>query len=145
MPTLREFVDDVGNIVSRVTESVAGVQHSTMQFGIHLPKDLIQEEDRIRSRHGAPGSRPLKAAFVDAIQADLSNYLSDVRFVKEIPDLMIRVDGLTLRVDIDIRPVFLYGRYRKLAAISPRQDGPAEPAEAETRDVSPVREPACIP
>ena len=123
-PLCENLFDDVGNIVSRVTESVAGVQHSTMQFGIHLPKDLIQEEDRIRSRHGAPGSRPLKAAFVDAIQADLSNYLSDVRFVKEIPDLMIRVDGLTLRVDIDIRPVFLYGRYRKLSRNIPQTRWP---------------------
>ena len=64
-PLCEDLFDDVENIVSRVTESVEGVQHSTMQFGIHLPKDLIQEEDRIRSRHGAPGSRPLKAAFVD--------------------------------------------------------------------------------
>ena len=123
-PLCEDLFDDVGNIVSRVAESVSGVQHSTMQFGIHLPKDLIQEEDRIRSRHGAPGSRPLKAAFVDAIQADLSNLLSNVSFVKENPDLMIRVDGLTLRVDIDIRPVFLYGRYRKLSREIPQTRRP---------------------
>ena len=123
-PLCEDLFDDVGNIVSRVAESVSGVQHSTMQFGIHLPKDLIQEEDRIRSRHGAPGYRPLKAAFVDAIQADLSNLLSNVSFVKENPDLMIRVDGLTLRVDIDIRPVFLYGRYRKLSREIPQTRWP---------------------
>ncbi|MAK95373.1 MAG: tRNA pseudouridine(54/55) synthase Pus10, partial [Euryarchaeota archaeon] len=123
-PLCEDLFDDVGNIVSRVAESVSGVQHSTMQFGIHLPKDLIQEEDRIRSRYGAPGSRPLKAAFVDAIQADLSNLLSNVSFVKENPDLMIRVDGLTLRVDIDIRPVFLYGRYRKLSREIPQTRWP---------------------
>ncbi|MEC7706680.1 MAG: tRNA pseudouridine(54/55) synthase Pus10 [Candidatus Thermoplasmatota archaeon] len=123
-PLCENLFDDVENIVSRVVESVAGVQHSTMQFGIHLPKDLIQEEDRIRSRHGSPGSRPLKAAFVDAIQADLSNHLSDVSFVKETPDLMIRVDGLTLRVDIDVRPVFLYGRYRKLSRNIPQTRWP---------------------
>lgn len=123
-PLCEDLFDDVENIVSRVTESVEGVQHSTMQFGIHLPKDLIQEEDRIRSRHGAPGSRPLKAAFVDAIQANLSNHLTDVNFVKENPDLMIRVDGLTLRVDIDIRPVFLYGRYRKLSREIPQTRWP---------------------
>ena len=123
-PLCEDLFDDVNNIVSRVAESVSGVQHSTMQFGIHLPKDLIQEEDRIRSRHGAPGSRPLKAAFVDAIQADLSNHLEDVSFVKENPDLMIRVDGLTLRVDIDIRPVFLYGRYRKISREIPQTRWP---------------------
>ena len=37
---------------------------------------------------------------------------------------MIRVDGLTLRVDIDIRPVFLYGRYRKLSREIPQTRWP---------------------
>jgi tRNA pseudouridine synthase 10 len=95
-----------------------------MQFGIHLPKDLLQDEDRIRSRHGAPASRPLKAAFADAIQEQLAEHLPDTSFVKEIPDLMILVDGLTLRVDVDVRPVFLYGRYRKLSREIPQTRWP---------------------
>ena len=95
-----------------------------MQFGIHLPKDLLQDEDRIRSRNGAPASRPLKAAFVDAIQEQLAEHMPDTSFVKEKPDLMILVDGLTLRVDIDVRPVFLYGRYRKLSREIPQTRWP---------------------
>ena len=34
--------------------------------------------------------------------------------LKEKPDLMILIDGLTLRVSVDVRPVFLFGRYLKL-------------------------------
>ena len=123
-PLCEDLFDDTGNIVSRVIESTKGIEYGTIQFGIHLPKDLVQDEDKIRSRHGAPASRPLKAAFVDAIQEQLSNHIPDIEFVKEKPDLMILVDGLTLRVDIDVRPVFLYGRYRKLSREIPQTRWP---------------------
>ena len=123
-PLCEDLFDDTGNIVSRVIESTKGIEYGTIQFGIHLPKDLVQDEDKIRSRHGAPASRPLKAAFVDAIQEQLSKHMPDIEFVKEKPDLMILVDGLTLRVDIDVRPVFLYGRYRKLSREIPQTRWP---------------------
>lgn len=123
-PLCENLFDDVNNIVSRVVESTEGIEHTSIQFGIHMPKDLIQEEDRIRSRNGAPASRPLKAAFVDAIQNELSAHMPDVKFVKEMPDLMILIDGLTLRVDVDVRPVFLYSRYRKLSREIPQTRWP---------------------
>tara|TARA_Y100001960_G_scaffold324085_1_gene403703 strand:- start:647 stop:1438 length:792 start_codon:yes stop_codon:yes gene_type:complete len=37
---------------------------------------------------------------------------------------MVLVDGLTLRVDVDVRPVFLYGRYRKLSREIPQTRWP---------------------
>ena len=37
---------------------------------------------------------------------------------------MILVDGLTLRVDVDVRPVFLYSRYRKLSREIPQTRWP---------------------
>ena len=123
-PLCEDLFDDTGNIVSRVIESTKGIEYGTIQFGIHLPKDLVQDEDKIRSRHGAPASRPLKAAFADAIQEQLSKHMPDIEFVKEKPDLMILVDGLTLRIDIDVRPVFLYSRYRKLSREIPQTRWP---------------------
>ena len=84
-----------------------------MQIGVHIPKDLIEEEDRIRSRYGAPGSKPLKASFVEEVQVNTSDMVKDIEFVRERPDLMVLIDTLTLRVDVDVRPVFLYGRYKK--------------------------------
>ncbi|SVD23028.1 uncharacterized protein METZ01_LOCUS375882, partial [marine metagenome] len=45
-PLCENLFDDVGNIVSRVIESTEGIEYVSIQFGIHMPKDLIQEEDR---------------------------------------------------------------------------------------------------
>ena len=123
-PMCEDLFGDVDNIVTRIIDEIGQVEHSTIQLGIHLPKDLVDEEDKIRSRHGSPGSAPLKPSFVRAIQEKLSIKVNNVSFVKERPDLMILVDGLTLKVDVDIRPVFLYGRYRKLIRELPQTRWP---------------------
>ena len=123
-PLCENLFEDIGNIVERVSESLSGTEYSTIQFGIHLPKDLIQEEDRIRSKYGAPGSYPLKSALVEAIHHRIRSVNDRVDFVKERPDIMILIDGLTLRVDVDVRPLFLYGRYRKMVRDLPQTRWP---------------------
>jgi tRNA pseudouridine synthase 10 len=123
-PLCENLFEDIGNIVERVSESLSGTDYSTIQFGIHLPKDLIQEEDRIRSKYGAPGSYPLKSALVEAIHHRIRSVNNRVDFVKEKPDIMVLVDGLTLRIDVDVRPLFLYGRYRKLVRDLPQTRWP---------------------
>jgi len=123
-PLCENLFEDVDNIVERVFDSLSGTDYSTIQFGIHLPKDLIQEEDRIRSRYGAPVSYPLKSSLVEAIHHRIRYSNKEVGFVKERPDIMVLVDGLTLRVDVDVRPIFLYGRYRKLVRDLPQTRWP---------------------
>ena len=123
-PLCEELFEDIDNIVERVFRTLSETQFSTMQFGIHLPKDLIQEEDRIRSKFGAQGSYPLKGAIVEAIHKRIRELDQQIVFVKEKPDIMVLVDGLTLRVDVDVRPVFLYGRYRKISRGIPQTRWP---------------------
>ena len=123
-PMCEDLFDDVDNIVKRIISKIGEVEHTTIQLGLHLPKDLVEEEENIRSRHGSPGSPPLKPSFVKEIQEKLSLQVNDISFVKERPDLMILVDGLTLNVEVDIRPVFVYGRYRKLVRELPQTRWP---------------------
>ena len=123
-PLCENLFDDIENIVDRVFETLSNTEFSTMQFGIHLPKDLVQEEDRIRSKYGAPGSYHLKGAIVESIHERIRSLDKKVDFVKEKPDVMVLVDGLTLRVDVDVRPIFLYGRYRKISRGIPQTRWP---------------------
>ena len=123
-PLCENLFDDIENIVDRVFETLSNTEFTTMQFGIHLPKDLVQEEDRIRSKYGAPGSYHLKGAIVESIHERIRNLNKEVDFVKEKPDVMVLVDGLTLRVDVDVRPIFLYGRYRKVSRGIPQTRWP---------------------
>ncbi len=123
-PLCENLFDDIENIVDRVLGELSETEFKTMQFGIHLPKDLVQEEDRIRSKYGAQGSYHLKGAIVEAIHARIGELDKKIEFVKEKPDVMVLVDGLTLRVDVDVRPIFLHGRYRKVSRGIPQTRWP---------------------
>jgi len=113
-PFCEDLFEDAPSIAKRLTDSLSEVEFEEIQIGIHLPKDLLQEEDRLRTKFGAAGSKPLKSSFVDAIHSSLAEIMPKVRQVKERPEVMVLIDTLTLRVDIDVRPVYIYGRYRKL-------------------------------
>ncbi len=133
-PLCENLFEDVTNIVDRIVESTSDYQYSTMQFGIHLPKDMIQSEDSIRTKHGAQGSKPLKSSFVNSIQDEISSRIQGISFVKDSPDIMITIDALTLRVDVDVRPIFIYGRYRKLERGIPQTRWPCRACRGRGED-----------
>ena len=112
-PTCEDLMDDVDNISEIISDACQGIDFKTMQIGVHIPKDLMGEEDAVRSRYGAPGSSPLKATLSKRYKPHYKAGSTDIEFVKERPDIMILIDTLTLRVEVDVRPVFIYGRYIK--------------------------------
>ena len=123
-PFCEDLFQDIDNIVIRILREIGDVEFSTLQMGYHISKELIEEEDSLRKRFGARGAHPLKASFAGAVETALKEKLDEVEMVKEIPDVMILVDSLTLRVKAEIRPVFYYGRYRKLAKDVPQTRWP---------------------
>ena len=85
-----------------------------IQLGARFPKDQTDTEEDLRKRLGAGGSEPLKSSLVEEIGARLSKRLEGVALVNEKPDILALIDVLTLTVELDIRAIFVYGRYRKL-------------------------------
>jgi tRNA pseudouridine synthase 10 len=89
-----------------------------------MAKEQVQQEEYLRQRYGAGGSRALKAALVEAIGAALAESRPGLRLVREKPEVLLLVDTLTLNVEVEIRPVFFYGRYRKLVRDLPQTRWP---------------------
>lgn len=123
-PFCEDLFQDTENIVVRIIREIGDVEFSSLQMGYHISKELIEEEDNLRKRFGARGASPLKSSFATAVENALKGKLGEVDFVKESPDVMILVDSLTLRVKAEIRPIFYYGRYRKLAKDVPQTRWP---------------------
>ncbi len=123
-PFCEDLFEDVDNIVIRILREIGNVEFSTIQMGYHISKELIEEEDVLRKKFGSRGANPLKSSFAAAVESALKKELNGIELVKELPDVMILVDSLTLRVKAEIRPVFYYGRYRKLAKDVPQTRWP---------------------
>tara|TARA_B100002051_G_scaffold273944_1_gene313862 strand:- start:100 stop:1512 length:1413 start_codon:yes stop_codon:yes gene_type:complete len=123
-PFCEDLFADIQNIVVRILRETEGVEFNTLQMGYHISKELVEEEDYLRKRFGARGAPPLKASFAAAVELALKDKMKEIVLVKEVPDVMILVDSLTLRVKAEVRPVFLYGRYRKLSRDVPQTRWP---------------------
>lgn len=123
-PFCEDLFDDIQNIVVRILRETEGVEFNTLQMGHHISKELVEEEDYLRKRFGARGAPPLKASFAAAVELALKEKMTEINMVKEVPDVMILVDSLTLRVKAEVRPVFLYGRYRKMSREVPQTRWP---------------------
>jgi tRNA pseudouridine synthase 10 len=123
-PFCEDLFLELDLIVNRISAAVDGVEFSKAQLGIHFAKDHVAAEEVLRSTIAATGSRPLKATLSDAIQSAVSEKLSGMIWVKERPEVMLLFDTLTLGVNADVRAVFLYGRYRKIARGIPQTRWP---------------------
>ncbi len=123
-PFCEDLFLELDLIVNRIVTAVDGVEFSKVQLGIHFSKDHVAAEEVLRSTVAATGSRPLKATLSDAIQTAVTAKIPGIVWVKERPELMLLVDTLTLGVNVDIRAIFLYGRYRKLARGVPQTRWP---------------------
>ena len=113
-PFCEDLFLDLDLVSNRIASAIDGIECSRVQLGVHFAKDQVAAEEALRASIAATGSRPLKATLSDAIQSAVANKVSEISWVKERPELMILFDTLTLGVNVDIRALFLYGRYRKL-------------------------------
>ena len=123
-PFCEDLFDDLEIISNRIIASVEGVEFSKAQLGIHFSKAHVAAEEVLRATLAATGSRPLKASLSEVVQSTISEKLPGIQWVKERPEVMILFDTLTLGVNADIRALFLYGRYRKLARGVPQTRWP---------------------
>jgi len=113
-PFCEDLFLEMDLISNRISNAIDGIECSKIQLGVHFAKDQVAAEEALRASLAATGSRPLKATLSDAIQSAVSNKVPGTSWVKERPEVMILFDTMTLGVNVDIRALFLYGRYRKL-------------------------------
>ncbi|MCS5533799.1 MAG: hypothetical protein NZ736_06040, partial [Candidatus Poseidoniaceae archaeon] len=97
-----------------IFDSLNPYEVKRVQLGARFPKDQMENEEEIRKRFGAGGSDALKGGLVAEIAKNLSQRLEGVKIVNDKPQIVALIDVLTLTVELDIRSVYIYGRYQKL-------------------------------
>lgn len=113
-PFCEDLFDEVDLLSDLIVEAIEGREATRLQIGARFPKDQTEEEDLNRKRFGAAGSEALKAALVQEVGNAVLERTDGLTLVQENPDILAIIDVMTLTVDLDVRSVYLYGRYRKL-------------------------------
>lgn len=113
-PFCENLFEEVNLLADIIHDAIQPYEVGRLQLGARFPKDQTEGEEELRKRFGAGGSDPLKSSLVNAIARNLNARLDNVNMVSEKPDVLALIDVLTLTVELDIRAVYVYGRYRKL-------------------------------
>lgn len=113
-PFCENLFEEVDLLADIIYEAIEPYEVSRLQLGARVPKDQVEDEEKLRKRLGAGGSDALKPSLVEEIGKRLKNRLDGVTLVNDKPDVLALIDVLTLTVELDIRAVYVYGRYRKL-------------------------------
>lgn len=105
-----ELEDILERIINTIHDS--GVEFETFLVGCRLPPEILEKEKEIQEEIGS-NSDSLKKE----INRELGKEL-ELRLEKEVdfdnPNLVIMMDFANNRVDLQINPLFIEGRYRKL-------------------------------
>ena len=123
-PFCEDLFAEVDLIVGRIIDALGGVDFAKFQIGAQFDKGQIAAEEELRNSLAAPGSAPLKSSLVSALTRGIREVLPGAKAVRESPEVMILVNTLTLGIEVDIRAVFVYGRYRKFSRELPQTRWP---------------------
>jgi len=113
-PFCENLFEEVDLLADIIFDAIEPYDVSRLQLGARFPKDQMETEEKLRKRLGAGGSDPLKSSLVEEIGKRLKDRLEGVTLVNDKPDVLALIDVLTLTVELDVRAVYIYGRYRKL-------------------------------
>jgi tRNA pseudouridine synthase 10 len=113
-PFCENLFEEVDLLADIIYDAIVPYDLSRLQLGARFPKDQMETEEDLRKRLGAGGSEPLKSSLVNEIGERLNGRMDGVSMVNDKPDILALIDVLTLTVELDVRAVYVYGRYRKL-------------------------------
>ena len=101
------------DLAARALELLSGYEFSSFLVGIRLPGEVAEREDELRAEFGLPHG--------ESLRHELSREVGK-RIMKAVgkpveharPDVVVLVEPFSGSVELQVSPVFVAGRYRKL-------------------------------
>jgi tRNA pseudouridine synthase 10 len=109
----------VDALVEKILQKTQNYEHTTFLVGIELPVSVAEREDEFKATLDVRCSESIKHEFGRVIGKKIEAQTGKpVEFRK--PDLMIIVNPFTDRIHLQVNPLFVAGRYRKLVRDIPQ-------------------------
>jgi tRNA pseudouridine synthase 10 len=98
--------------ISMVKQALEGYEYSTFLIGLHIHEDILSEEQSIMQLTDATEKETLKNYLNRCIGLALEKELGkEVHFAD--PDIMVIIDTTFDVISLQIKSLFIYGRYQK--------------------------------
>ena len=106
--------DDLDDLASMVEASTRDLEFSTFLIGCRIDPAITEKEQKLWEAVDPPCPEPLKEELNREIGKLVSKMLPDREFDKDDPEVAFVVDPFFKKVDAQVKPLFVYGRYNKL-------------------------------
>ncbi|NJE75663.1 tRNA pseudouridine(54/55) synthase Pus10 [Thermococcus sp. ES12] len=108
-----------GNVFERIPEliekmkEVAGdIEFETFLIGSRFPKEVREKEEALREEFGIETAEPINREFNRELGKAFG--MATGKDTAKNPDVVFIVEPYSGRVELQINPLYIYGRYRKL-------------------------------
>jgi tRNA pseudouridine synthase 10 len=112
-------IQQVDSLVAKVLERVAPYEYETFLMGVEMPVQVAEREDEFKASHNVAFSESIKHEFGRLLGKRVEAQTGKVVEFRK-PDIMIIVNPFTEKIKLQINPLFVAGRYRKLVRDIPQ-------------------------
>ena len=105
--------ESVDKYVEKALSILSEYEFSTFLVGSRIPGEIAEREDRLRAEFNLVFGESFKSEFNRFLGKRLQSILGKTVAFKS-PDLVVLFDFVDGSVSVESKPMFIYGRYRKL-------------------------------
>lgn len=104
--------EKIDNFTDRTINLLKDFEFSTLTVGVRLPKEEVIREDEILKEIVPDHVKPAKIDFGEIVGFKVTEKL-DKTFAKDNPDITLLIDPKKDTITLQIKPVYIYGIYKK--------------------------------
>jgi tRNA pseudouridine synthase 10 len=109
----------VDSLVQMALEKLANYEYATFLVGVELPVEVGEREDEFKATFDVGYSESIKHEFGRLLGKRVEAHASKTVEYRK-PDLMLIINPFTEAIKLQINPLFVAGRYRKLVRTIPQ-------------------------
>ncbi len=105
--------EQLDELAEQAVEKLSGYEFEAFLVGIKLPPHVVEREDEFRSKHGVEWGEGLRNQLSREIGKRISSLVKK-RVDHKKPDIVVLINPYEKEVSLQVNPIFIAGRYRKL-------------------------------
>ncbi len=115
----KDMFQRIDDLVGKTLEAVQSYEYSTFLVGVEMPASVAEREDEFKSAFNVGQSESIKHELCRVLGKKLEIQTGKVVEFRK-PDIMIIVNPVVERVKLQVNPIFVAGRYKKLVRDIPQ-------------------------
>ena len=105
--------DELKKKVKQIVRKLKKYEFETFLVGCKLTPELVEREEKIWSKVGIEWCESIKAEINRELGKEIEK-LTGKKMNRRMPDITVIVDLNTDSIELDVRSIFIYGKYQKL-------------------------------